>query len=338
MKKFFYLLTLVLACVACEDEETPPATGPDNFWANTHSAFMGLKGEVSRVTETSYQPATDSEDREIMESRFDASGRLLYYNPTGIEPAPQTRWVGVASAYYHYQYDASGLLTEATVDEVGAETCTYTLTYGTHDCYVPLIFPMGPMDFFLVKGLQSIRSSDGEIDYQFKNNRATYSRSSWGSVTETVYEYAEGALYPARRLITRSRNGEVLDKETTVFTFGMDGHLSSSESELIDGEGEKLEHTVVQYLANKPLLIASKKTVSNDETYEWEYTYTRDDLLMGIVLKHNGAYLDSEESYSFSAFDGVGNWTDSRQTLSSLIDWSHPDGIQFVRREITYMK
>lgn len=338
MKKFFYLLILVLACVACDDTETPPIAESDPFWANTHSAFMGLKGAVSRVTETSYQPNTDSADGKIMESQFDASGRLLYYNPTGIEPVSQTRWIGVASAYYHYQYDASGRLTEATVDEVGAETRTYTLTYGSHECYVPLIFPMGPMDFFLVKGLQRIQSSDGAVDYLFNGNRATYSHSSWGSVTETVYEYTEGALYPVRRIVTQSRNGEVLEKETTTFAFGMDGHLLSTDKQLEEGEGQQLEHTVVQYAPNKRLLILSKKTVSSDETYEWEYTYTPDDLLLGILCKHNGEYIDSEESYAFSALDGMGNWTDSRQTLSNLIDWSHPDGTQFIRREISYIK
>lgn len=343
MNKFFYLLILIAVCVACDDTDNVPAptsTKPDSFWEYPHSAFMGLEGAVSHVTDRFYLPDENSESEKMMEARFDTSGRLTYYNPTGIEPEISARWIGVASAYYQYQYNATGQLTSATVNEVGLAPCTYTLTYADHDCYVPLIFPMGPMGFFMVKGVTSIESNDKTIKYHFENNKATYSRSSWSLVTETTYEYATGSHYPARCVITKSRNNEVMEKEIVEYAFDAYGNLLSTDKKMImieeNDQNNVYEHTILHYIKDELLLIESKSTVSGDDKYEWEYTYLANKLLAGILCKHNGEYMPDEESYSFSDLDEMTNWTHSIQKTSSSIDWNHQDITLDIQRQISY--
>lgn len=333
MNKILYLFVLVFL-MACEDSDTP--SPKSLFWEHSHASLMGLKGDVRRVVESTYLlDALPGEEENKIEYTFNASGRLTYYNPTGIEPATSTRWVGVASVVYSYQYDSFGRMVEALVTELGELPRSYTLTYGEHDCYVPLIFPVGPLPFFLVKGLVSIESSDGLVSYQFKENKASYSQSSWGGVTETVYEYEPGQPYPLSERIILTRNGDLLETTTTRYTFNADGALLSTVMDRVDGESnETLEHTTLHYRSGKFPQIASKTMVSGSDSFEWEHTYDSKDLPLGALCKINGIYADKEESYSFTSFDDRGNWIDSRQTLSSLIDWTHQDITLGVRREI----
>ena len=81
MNKFLYLLIILCLVIAsCNDEhndEKPDAKIP--FWENSHLAFFGLKGSVSRVVESTYSFDKGSEIEEenvIFDMRFNSAGQI----------------------------------------------------------------------------------------------------------------------------------------------------------------------------------------------------------------------------------------------------------------------
>lgn len=272
MNKLVSIFFLGFLLVACTNDDQGELTILPDPWGQPHRQMMGLEGSVSQVVEKASEwRATEADVEEFIlaEYRFNTAGRLVYYNPTGIDPAPSSRWVGVSAAYYEYKYDKDNRLSEADVYEVGEKPRHYQITYGNHDCYVPLIFPLGPFNFFLVKGVESIKSSDGTIDYRFDENKASYSTQSWGKSIETTFEYEKEGRYPSRQLINTTRNGEILSKSTTTYTFDIDGNLLSSSRQIQeeDEEGETLQ---TSYLKNRFQQVSTMKSSLLDTTIEWE--------------------------------------------------------------------
>lgn len=51
-------------------------------------------------------------------------------------------------ACYSYGYDKAGKMVKVIVNDFSGDPVIYTLTYGEHEVFVPLIFPLGIYDFF----------------------------------------------------------------------------------------------------------------------------------------------------------------------------------------------
>ncbi|WP_294554390.1 hypothetical protein [uncultured Bacteroides sp.] len=341
MNKFLYLLIILCLVIAsCNDEhndEKPDAKIP--FWENSHLAFFGLKGSVSRVVESTYSFDKGSEIEEenvIFDMRFNSAGQITYYNPTGGEPLSRDVWQTVAC--YSYEYDGNGRLIKATVTPLGDDPLVYTLNYGEHTNYVPLIFPLGKMEFFLVKGLQSITSEDGSISYIYDDGKAAYEEETWSGNIETEYLYESGSSYPAKKVVTISRGVTVMSEESTMYTYDTEGRLLTQDDRTIE-DGIESVRTITRYAEGQLLLPVVKKMDMGATIFDWIYTYDSKNCLQRVQYIENEGSEDEitdKEEYTYLSYDTYGNWTDSRQLQSSVVDWSHTDGTVGVRRNFTY--
>lgn len=347
MNKFFFLLSFMLCLViaSCDDEHNANIDDDGEetatpFWEHSHLTFAGLKGDVIKVIETSYSLSEEDETEPatLLDMSFNAAGQMTYYNSTGMEPV--TRGVWLTMAYYSYQYDDNGRMIQATVTPVGDVPIVYHLTYGEHAQYIPLIFPLGAMDFFLVKGLQSITSEDGATSYTFDGGKAAYKQEAWMGDTETVYFYAADSSYPEKKVVTTSRNGVVLNEETTLYTYGEEGRLLKKDVRTME-DGTETERTITNYadVDGQLLFPVSFKMDLNGFMADWTYAYDADNRLQQIDYIENKGSEDEatdKEEYHYLVVDSNGNWTDSKQLRSSRVDLSHTDGTIGVRRVITY--
>lgn len=342
--KYVYLLTLLcLVIAACNDghNDEPPPPAETIFWDASHVAFAGLSGPVRKVVETTYSLVEGENGEETVTSQmeFDSAGRLVFYNPTGVE-APTRRDVWQMLAYYSYRYDEKGRMIEAIVTPLGEEPVVYDLKYGDHTTYVPLIFPLGPHDFFLVKGLESITVADRSISYKFDGTKAVYKKEgAWTGDVTTEYLYQENSPYPVKRVETTSRGSDVLSVKTTGYTYDPEGGLLAEDIKLVEDEVES-ERTIIRYAANQYLLPVSRKTdLGGSFLIDWLYTYDFENRLLRIdYIENKGAAdeVSAHEKYTYLSTDGYGNWTDSRQEQSSLVNWDHTDGLTGARRTLSY--
>lgn len=342
--KYVYLLTLLcLVIAACNDEhndEPPPPPAETFFWDASHVTFAGLSGPVRKVVETTYSlmEGENGEETVTFQMEFDAAGRLVYYNPNGMEPPTRDVWQTLA--YYSYRYDEKGRMIEATVTPLGGEPVVYDLKYGDHTTYVPLIFPLGPHDFFLVKGLESITVADGSISYEFDGTKAVYKKEgAWTGDVITEYLYQENNPCPIQRIETTSRGSKVLSVRITGYTYDPQGRLLAQDTKLVENEVES-ERTIIRYADTQYLLPVSRKTdFGGSFLMDWLYTYDFENRLLRIdYIENKGAAdeVSAHEKYTYLSTDGYGNWTDSRQEQSSLVNWDHADQLIGVRRTFSY--
>ena len=346
MNKSFYLLTIVLCLViaSCDDEHNVnggEGNGDTSFWAQSHTTLVGVKGMVSRVTENTYalKDGAEIDPATLLDMSFNAADRMTYYNATGMEPeTPETRGVWQTMAYYSYQYDRDGKMVQATVTPVGDEPMVYHLTYDEHAQYVPLIFPLGGMDFFLVKGLKSIVSEDETVSYTFDGTKASYKQEAWTGDIETVYSYAADSPYPVKKVVTTSRGEDILGVETTTYTYGEKGRLLKTDVRALEGGAETLR-TITNYAEAQSLLPLSVKMDMGGFMADWTYTYNSELRLQKVDYIENKGSEDEvtdKEEYEYTSADSNGNWTDSKQLQSSIVNMSHLDGLIGVRRTIIY--
>ncbi len=366
MRKILSLFTLTISlCLiiaSCDDKhngypETPepvpeePGTNePDidepveqtAFWEHTHLAFMGLKGAVNTITERSRSHTGNITEESVIffEARFNEDGMFTYYNSTGVEMQPATRGnVWVSPSYYVYKYNDSGRISKVIVNTIGEVPVEYTLTYGEHTNYVPLIFPVGPMEYFLVKGLESITSSDRTVQYIFDGTEASYTSETWMGQVKTVFRYGLENVYPIQKIATTTIEGVLQATETTRYTYDERGGLVSTDYKAEDGEGQVTERTITRYHEKTLLLLKSKVTDAYGTTMDWSYTYNVDNLPLKfdfVMGKGSEDEVNDEEHYEYLTFDKQENWIDSKQKQSSFISEMHQDQEVYVCREISY--
>lgn len=350
--KIIFSLSLCGVTISCSDTEpeTPEVLPPESpviFWEQSHLAIIGWTGKVNEVKETSYLSSEDDgsgdEDDEISSTqwKFDEMGHLAYYNPTGLEPTALSRGIWQDFAAYFYEYDELGRLEKAIVDDFSGTLVKYELAYGEHSRYVPLVFPLGAFDFFLVKGLESITcTTDGEdvtMTYRYTGNEASYSTESWTGLTTTVYEYTGDEVYPARKAVTVSHNDAIVNQETTSYTYNSDGSLLRTDTSVKEGETET-ERTIKRYLAGS-LQITSQKTDAGGQTFDWEYTYDKNNCWISasyVQDKGTEDEMTANETSVYSGADNNGNWIKAVQKQNSLLNPVHADGTVKVCRDISY--
>lgn len=221
---------------------------------------------------------------------------------------------------------------------MGEEPVVYTLQYGDHSNYIPLIFPLGKMDFFLVKGLRSITNEDGSVSYLYNGEEAVYEEETWNGNIKTEYLYETGTSYPTKKVVTTSRGGTVLGEEITRYVYDANGRLLSQDVRSIENGAETVR-TIIRYAEGQFLLPVTKKMDMGTTIFDWSYIYDSKDCLQQVLYIQNGGSEDEitdKEEYTYLSFDDYGNWTNSRQLQSSLVDWFHSDGLIGVRRNFIY--
>lgn len=345
LNKLLFMLFLLSVITSCDDtaseaSEVNPPKPPTVFWEDTHLSIIGWKGAAKSVVESSFMDLGDSEAELIssVEWNFDKNGHLTYYNPVKMDTEMLVRDVWQTLACYSYSYDESGRMIEAIVDDFSGSPIVYKLTYGDYDAYVPLIFPLGTFEFFLVKGLESIVSADGKVSYHFDGHQASYTTESWMGVETTIYEYEANGIFPIRKRVTLSRGGVVGSSEVTSYTYNEDGSLSSLDKILKEGEAE-VERTIV-HNAPSSLLPVTKITDAGGMSFDWIYQYDNENRLKTasyIENKNSDEEMINDISYLYSHFDGLNNWTQSVQHHRNTIGGELADDYMVnVYREIDY--
>lgn len=349
--KLLFILPLISVITSCGDTtpEIPEVTPPESpavFWEQSHLSMLGWKGNVKEVKETSFLQldGTEGEEGEEFSSakwKFDNGGRLTYYNPTGIEPEVLSRGIWQDFASYFYEYDESGRLSKVIVDDFSGTLTTYALKYGEHAKYVPLIFPLGPFEFFMVKGLESIICTvDGEDDsttYQYSENKASSSKESWVGLETTIYEYLESGNYPFKKTVTLARGESIESQETTLYSYNVDGSLSLVDISVKEMNTE-IERTKKRYLTGT-LQLVSQKTDAGGQTFDWTYSYDENNRWLStsyIQDKGSSDEVVMNESCNYSMIDHKQNWLETIQIQNSMVDFTHADGTVKVCRDISY--
>lgn len=342
----FPLLSVIISCgdTASEIPEVLPPESPAVFWEQSHLSMLGWKGSVKEVEETSFLESEGLENGEEFSSvkwKFDDKGCLTYYNPTGMEPESLSRSIWQSFASYSYEYDESGKLIKAVVDDFSGTLTTYVIKYGEHPRYVPLVFPLGAFDFFIVKGLESITcTTDGEnetIACQYDGSKASYTTESWSGLITTVYDYAENENYPVKKITTMTRHGVIEHQETTVYVYNPDGSLYLADTSVQEGNTE-IERTKIRYLEGT-LNITTRKTDAGGQTFDWAYSYNKaGNWIVASYLqdKDSEDEMAADESCVYSRHDSYDNWVETIQQQNSLVNPLHADGTVKVYRTITY--
>lgn len=346
LNKLLFILPFLSVITSCGDTEPeaseiiPPELPVTSFWeGQSHLSMMGWKSNVNTVKESSYLVSLEvrNEDEEAISSvewQFDADGHLTYYNPTGIEPVAYTRDVWQTMAYYSYAYNEAGKMVKAVVNDFSGEPVIYTLTYGKHESYVPLIFPLGAYEFFLVKGLESISSEDGSISYFFDGKTASYILESWSGTSTTTFEYNMESLYPVRKTVTQGRGGVIANTEMTSYVYNDNGSLASMDKIVKEGEVE-VERTIIRFITSS-LLPASRLTDAGGQL-DWTYKYNENNWWTEVSYKEDlGEEIEAKETSIYTQKDAAGNWTEAIQQQNSQVDWSHFDSSVRVNRIISY--
>lgn len=341
-----FLSVVITSCsdTASEIPEVLPPESPAVFWEQSYLSMLGWKGCVKEVKETSFQKLEDIENEEEFSSvrwKFDDRGHLTYYNPTGVESETFSRNVWQTFASYSYEYDESGKLIKAIVDDFSGTLTTYVLKYGEHTRYVPLVFPFGAFDFFIIKGLESITcTTDDEnetIACQYDGNIVSCTTESWSGLITTVYDYVESENYPVKRTTTVTRDGVIEHQETTAYVYNTDGSLSLVDTS-VQEENIEIERTKIRYLEGT-LNITTQKTDAGGQTFDWTYSYDKAGKWIAASYlqdKDSEDEMTANESCVYSRQDSNGNWIETIQQQSSLVNPLHADGTVKVYRTITY--
>lgn len=334
----------VLALYGCDSEEPPytPETPTKPYHEQPHSYFLGLKGNIRQIEESTYISIDGEwETSGICLTQFTADGNISFYDPTGLSlengiyKQANKRWIGVEMNQFGYEYAPNGNMSKATITSVGGEVNTYLLSYGTHSRYIPLPFQVGNMDFTVVKGLTAVQSDQSGFTCDIQDTYVKYTlvtnvrRDTW--LTETTYSYNEGAVLPASCTVTETseREGEV-SREHTAYTFSEDGRLTASQTEryeygtLIETENRQYHPTLAHKVTQREIVH------SNGDCSTWEYRYEEHGWQSSIT--RTDADDTYTELYLYPRIDAHGNWYEGHFTWNEHVNLNHSnDDIKTLR-------
>lgn len=310
------IVSLISVTSACGDTDPkiPENDTPEfSFWeAQSHREMMGWNGAVKSVEESVCAVGDEAgQEKNIsFELEFNEKGSLVYYNSTGIARPQQTRNGWQPLEYYSYKYDESGKLVEVVADDFSNSPVTYKLTYGNHERYVPLIFPLGPYDYFLLQGVTEISCSEKGLSYVFDGQKASYEVETWMGVETTTFYYQENQPYPGRKIIELTgRTGESIRCEETSISYYEDGSLLSVDKKVKEGEVE-IERTFVRYMEST--LLPVTKLADAGGQMDWTYAYDKNKWCTQMVYKENfGEEMTVSQTYTYQKTDDAGNWTEA---------------------------
>lgn len=335
MKRFVYMtVCLALAAIAgtgCSEKEGPdPQYNPRPVWETySHARLMKFSGVVQQVTTVE---GTGEESNTLLDARFDGSGRLLSYNPTGIElepeqMAPVTRW-GVAVTWFDYAYDTTGRLTSVTKYEVGADPEVFTITYGTHTSYIPAPFPLGDIEPFMLRGVTRIQSTAGyTMTCNGSTATATQSRTWPPVLSETTLTISRGV--PANALTIEYANqggvkGEERSRTETSYTYERNWLVGMESAKTYsDGDGSDDYRLVTQYSTEWPCTLSVRERyLGQSQTPEFriEYRYAENGQPLGAAYTigtYEGEFFEQPFEQRYTNYDEKNNWITAIRTVDA---------------------
>lgn len=333
----------VLAFYSCESEEPPYTTEiPTPYLEQPHSYFLGLKGNIRQVEETTnINIDSEWETSGICFTQFTADGNISFYDPTGLSldngiyKQQNKRWIGVEMNQFRYEYTPNGNMSKATITSIGEEVTTYLLNYGTHSRYIPLPFQVGNLNFTFAKGLTDVQSNQNGFVCDIQETHAKYTlftnmwRDTWR--TETTYVYNEGAVLPASCTVTDTSESEgEVSKEHTNFTFSQDGRLTASTTKRYE-YGTLIETEYKQYHPTLPHKVTQREIVlANGDRSTWTYRYEEHGWQSSITRT------DTDDTYTeiylYPRIDAHGNWYEGHFTWNEHVNLNHSnDDIKTLR-------
>lgn len=318
MKRYLAICLAVLAAVACSDDDGPgtkPFQRQAPWESYTQAQLLKLKGAVRTVRQ---QSLFDGEPYLLLTASFDAAGRCLSYNPTGIDPQVATYDWGVNSIWYEYAYDASGRLTRVTKNEVGADPEIYGITYGNHNSYVPAPFPLGDIEPFLLKGVTRIESPNFLLTSDGTQAVAEKAGTGWGAANDRTTYVLENGM-PRSAVTVSSRNEEEMSRTATTYTYDRNW-LSRIEQTTVypESDGSDTQVAVTEFSDKWPCTVTSREVCmggSTEPEYRMVYTYGENGLPKSAEYV-TGSFFEDEFRQHYNAYDAAGNWTSSTKSVS----------------------
>lgn len=335
MKKSYLILLAGLLLAGCSDGDGCKNNGPESsVWELSSADYLLLKGKVSQVVETSTDTSNpdDPYTMTLLDARFDASGRIVSYNPTGVDfsesaQSLSTRAGWEISSACEFAYDGLGRMNSVVSHTLGELTAiTYQITYGDHQSYVPVPFVVMDKPLWLLRGVTAITGSDG-YTLQCDGVTATADYPEGWSGKRQVSVFFEGE-YPARSVSVTTLRGETTQTATTTYTWGANGRLMRT-SVVTQIPEEEPSTEVVEYDA-RLLCSPVRKSFSSGGEVQAEIAYD----YHGNGLPSAARYPVGSESewfgqpftMEYSDEDAQGNWLKCKKiipgedTLVTVID------------------
>lgn len=318
MKIYIWMMLFAGAFVACSDDgaETPaPPSGERKpVWEEySHARLMRLQGAVRSARE--YFTDQEAEVVQLTVS-FDASGRCTSYNPTGIEPDAVTYGWGQEAVWFDYRYDASGRMSEVTRYAVGADPQVYTITYGTHESYIPAPFPLGNIEPLMLRGVVRIESDGYLLTSNGQSAESQETTGGWFSHDISTSIVIADGLPVSARSVWVQREEEIKRVEIT-YTYS-DNWLSECRvTTRVPEEEDQVETTgYSSQWPCSPVFREITQGQSATQLLRVEYSYTENGLPKDAVYTV-GIPLDANEEFKqwYNSYDAQRNWTSSTKEV-----------------------
>ncbi|MEG2150180.1 MAG: hypothetical protein RRY36_03045 [Bacteroidaceae bacterium] len=333
------LLFVLLVSSSCDKEDSQPQPEEKVIWEQAHTCLLHFEGNPLLVT--SSQRSGDGAYMLDKTYKFDEEGRLLDYDPTGNEQQGASTFMGQwgtpeNSTKYTYAYDTKGRLITVVAQSLGSEAATYSLTYDTHQVYIPCPLPLADLPLYLIKGLSKVERTDDASQknpfvYIYDGEKASSQTTTWMGTTTTEYTFK--GMYPYKCVKKTSRAEMVLQQEETLYAFGELGALLAETTITTTDVPEEKTTTSLTYA--KPWLLVRQATITAGmSTERYEYTYSEKGLLTS-ANKTSG-----EESASIAVspyiFDDKGNATKADYTVNGLFYDYLPEGTITLNQTFSY--
>lgn len=334
MKQFSLICILSsLLFISCNqtddwDEQLPPV----NFWTEAHTERMGLQGNVRKIEEYS---ELDNERFILSQTKFDAQGRVTHFYPVNEFESnlPQTYWMPTASQSFIYTYTGSQL-TGIRVWEWGSTPVDYTLTYGNHNRYVPLLLlNLQPLTHCFVQGLTGIESSDNSVSFEQQGENIILRTRSDYQQTTYLYKY-EGSVLPlaCEELTTASDDeSHVYEKRETTFDYFENGAIREMKVRTENEMDKSTEHFF--YNAQGCILKHTLDSRQSNATLSYAYNTTG---LLTQIGHTDGEGTEIGRMRAIYDLDAHRNWIRVEQRVTGFIDWNMREGTYLLYRNLVY--
>ena len=325
MLKYLQIISLsfvLLSWMGCSsDDEEGQTCFPQTA---THSKCMALQGNVRHV-----EVYNEELDMTEVKADFDASGRCLFWDATGVpeeENVPsKTKSMGSGwlstPARYHYTYNEKGQLVSVVRQQLGGETEHFTITYGWHQLWLPLPFPIASLSPYMVQGIESITSEHYHLVCDGVEAHADHQILSWMSLRETtdfVFENQKVVEQHARLYSTSADGSETqIQRTRTFFEYGTN-QLQRMLEVTVDDEGYQ-EKTESIFSLHRPYQLLQKRFYTGMEMtplYVTGYQYDEAGRLISVDDKSGDGFFETPYTQAYSSFDRMGNWATALKTYS----------------------
>lgn len=317
---YLFLAALLFTAAGCSDSDGG-GNSCVSVWDISHRDYMLLHGNVSHVAE--FFSEEGEEPFMLSEAKFDAAGRLTWYNTTGMDysigtEASSTRSAWISPEAAAYEYDLAGRMSRVEIHALGEEEPTvYEIAYGAHGLYVPVPFHFADKPLWLLRGVTRITGSDGYSLECDGKTAASESPETWEGKKRTTIAF--DGDYPAHEVTTTAQDDEVLFTTTIDYEWDSFGRLLRSSEKMADAASGDSQATVVDY--DHTLLLSPMRTtvsVNGETSYVFVCTY------FGNGLPGTGDYTQgrgfSEMPFekNYSEEDAAGNWTRCATTSDGM--------------------